>query len=250
MYHQLKIIKMKISRIKLIRLRNEEWFNFFTEFKTFVEQISPQALNIEALFAKFQALYVQADESLEVLRKSSYTAEIVHLDGVRDSTYRGLAEAVKSAQHHYHAPMREAADKLEVILEHYGNLSAKPYNEETAGIYNLLQDFRTKYAAEVNTLALSGWLDELEANNKAFETAILARNAEEAGNSIDVKMLEVRRQTDRCYLDIVERLEALMLIQGDAPFAAFVKKLNTNIERYKSVLSRRGQHKGEETQSE
>jgi hypothetical protein len=40
---------MKILRIKLIRLRNEEWFNFFTEFKTFVTQSTPQALNIEAL---------------------------------------------------------------------------------------------------------------------------------------------------------------------------------------------------------
>jgi hypothetical protein len=238
---------MKILRIKLTKMRNEEWFQFFTEFKTFVTQATPEALDIEALYATFLALYGQADNSLETMRKSSYTSEIVRLDGVRDSTYQGLTEAVKSGLHHYLTPIREAAGKLEVILDHYGNLSVKSYNEETAGIYNLLQDFRAK-AAEVSILNLSGWLDELEANNQAFETAILARNAEGAGNIADVNMLEIRRQTDRCYLDTVERLEALMLIRGDAAFAGFVNQLNTNIERYKSALSRRGHHKEEEKQ--
>jgi hypothetical protein len=227
-------------------MRNEEWFQFFTEFKTFVTEATPEALNIEALFATFLALYGQADESLEIMRKSSYTSEIVRLDGVRDSTYRGLTAAIHSNLHHYHTPMREAAERLETIFEHYGNLPVKPYNEETAGIYNFLQDLRAK-TAEVSLLNLSGWLDELEANNQAFETAILARNAEEAGNIADINVLEIRRQTDRCYLDIVERLEALMLIHDDAAFAGFVKKLNTNIERYRNALSRRGHHKEEKT---
>jgi hypothetical protein len=228
-------------------MRNEEWFNFFTEFKTFVEQVSPKVLDIEALFATFLVLYAQADKSLEVLRKSSYTAEIVSLDGVRDGTYRGLTETVRAGLHHYSTPVREAAEKLEVIIEHYGNLSAKSYNEETAGIYNLLQDLRAR-TAEATVFDLSGWLNELEANNQAFETAILARNAEEAGHVADVNMLEIRRQTDRCYLDIVERLEALMLIQGDAAFTGFVSLLNANIARYKSALSRRGHHRDEKTE--
>jgi hypothetical protein len=236
---------MKITRIKLRNLRNEEWFNFFTEFKTFVAQSTPEALDIEALFATFLALYVQADESLEILRKSSYTAEIIHLDGVRDGTFRGLTEVIQASLHHYLTPTREAAEKLEVIIDHYGNLSAKPYNEETSGIYNLLQDLRAK-TAEVAALDLSGWLNELEANNQAFETAILNRNAEKADSIVDINMMEIRRQTDRCYLNIVERIEALTLIQGDAAFADFVNKLNTNITRYKNVLSRRGHHKEEE----
>ncbi|MDR1114864.1 MAG: DUF6261 family protein [Tannerella sp.] len=237
---------MKITRIKLKSLRNEEWFNFFTEFKTFVEQSTPEALDIEALFATFLVLYLQADESLEILRKSSYTSEIIRLDGVRGGTFRGLTDIVKAGEHHYLAPVREAAEKLEVILDHYGNLSAKPYNEETSGIYNLLQDLRAK-SIEIDTLNLLGWIDELEANNQAFEAAILARNAERADSIVDLNMLEIRRQTDRCYLDIVERLEALILIQGAAAFSDFVNKLNTNITRYKNVLSRRGHHKEEKT---
>ncbi|MDR2805935.1 MAG: hypothetical protein LBB85_09935, partial [Dysgonamonadaceae bacterium] len=101
---------MKIERIRLDRLRNEEWFNFFTEFKTFVTQSTPQALNIEVLFTAFLALYAQADEALEILRKSAYTDEIIHLDAARDSSFRGLSETAQSALHHYEPLKRAAAE--------------------------------------------------------------------------------------------------------------------------------------------
>ncbi|MDR1119904.1 MAG: DUF6261 family protein, partial [Dysgonamonadaceae bacterium] len=73
--------------------------------------------------------------------------------------------------------------------------------------------------------------------------AILDRNDEAAGKADQVKMLDTRRQTDRCYLDIVERIEALALIQGDAAFVDFANALNANIERYKISLSRRAGNK-------
>jgi hypothetical protein len=78
---------MKIEKIKLSKLRNEEWFKFFTEFKTFVTQSTPQSLNIEALFVAFLALHAH-DESIEVLRKNSSTDEIVQLDVDRNNTFQ------------------------------------------------------------------------------------------------------------------------------------------------------------------
>jgi hypothetical protein len=229
---------MKIKRIKLNRLRNEEWFNFFTEFKTFVEQTSPQKLNVEELFAVFLTLYGQADETLEKIAKSAYTSVMVRLDEARDSTFRGLDEAVKSAAHHYDPLRRQAAETLEPLFAHYGNLAAKPYNEETSGIHNFIQELRGKYAEAVARLDLTGWVDELERNNNDFESAVLERNQETAGQS-DLRMLDIRRQTDRCYLDIVERIEAQILLMGDTAFAAFVKTLNANIDRYISLIKRR-----------
>ncbi|MDR2806196.1 MAG: DUF6261 family protein, partial [Dysgonamonadaceae bacterium] len=172
------------------------------------------------------------------------------LDAARDSSFRGLSETAQSALHHYEPLKRAAAEKLKPLFDHYGNLAAKPYNEETSGIYNFLQELRGQYAPQTETLGLYGWINELDRTNQAFETAILARNAEEAGKAT-AKMLDVRRKTDRTYLDIVERIEALMLIHGEAYFAVFVKTLNANIERYQNVLSRRHRRQpspnGEET---
>ncbi|MDR0681302.1 MAG: hypothetical protein LBG15_05570, partial [Dysgonamonadaceae bacterium] len=61
---------MKIKRIKLDKLRNEEWFNFFTEFKTFVEETFPEVTDIEKLFLVFVGFYTMADDTLEQIRKS------------------------------------------------------------------------------------------------------------------------------------------------------------------------------------
>jgi hypothetical protein len=219
-------------------LRNEEWYNYFTEFKTFVEQTSPEVLDIETLFIVFMSFYGKADEALEQIRKSRYSSEIVKFDASRDHVWVGLSETVRSDLHHFDENKRTAAERLMILFDHYGNLAIKPYNEETATISNFLQDIRGKYAAEIVTLDLTGWLNELERTNTEFETAVLERNSEYAGKT-DLNMLDIRRQTDRAYLDIVERIEALCLVQGDDKFEPFIKTLNTNIERYKTAINRR-----------
>lgn len=233
---------MKIKRLRLNKLRNEEWFNFFTEFKSFVEEFFPQAQNIEELFPVFLNLYSMADSVLEKIVKSGYSSVIVQADAKRDECLRGFAAAVKSGLYHYDADKRVAAEKINILLGHYGDIAGRSYNEETAAIYNVLQELRGDYANAVQTLALDGWIDELDKNNQNFEKAVLDRNRESAGKP-EVNMVDVRRKANRCYLDIIERFEALMLINGDGDFAPFVKILNSNIDRYDSVLKRRSSHK-------
>jgi hypothetical protein len=229
---------MKIRRIYLHRLRNEEWFNFFAEFKSFVEEVSPGTLNIVEQFTLFLALYADVDIALEKLRKSLYTTTIVSLDEQRDEIFRGLTAAVQSASHHFDSHMREAAEMLQPLWDHYGNLAAKPFNEETSGIVNFVQELRGNFAPAIQTLGLSEWVNELERRNNAFEALVLERNRDIAGKP-DLNVLELRRKINRCYLDMVERIEAQILLQGEAQFAAFVKTLNTNIERYSATLNRR-----------
>jgi hypothetical protein len=60
----------------------------------------------------------------------------------------------------------------------------------------------------------------------------------------------LRRKIDRQYLDIVERIEAQILLNGEEPFATFVKTLNANIDRYLAVLNRRGGKKTEDKTEE
>jgi hypothetical protein len=230
---------VKIKRIKLHSFRNEEWFHFFTEFKKFVEEQSPQALQIEEVFADFLILYVLADEVLEKIRKSPYTALVVKYDGRRDNTFRGMEDVVRSATRHYDPVKQEAAERVSLLFDHYSNLPTRPYNEETAAIYNFLQDLRGRYAAEAAILDLTGWANELERNNSDFEAAVLNRTHEAAENTAP-SMVDIRRRADRCYLNIVERIEALSLIQGDAAFESFINLLNANIERYQRRLNRKG----------
>jgi hypothetical protein len=234
---------MKIKRIDLRSLRNEEWFNFFSEFKKFVEEVSPDALKIEKLFAVFAGLYNMADEVIEKIRKSNLTEQIAELDKQRDSSFRGLIFTIESYKHHFDSAKRDAAESLDILTTHYGNLATKPYNEETSGIYNFLQEFRANYSSAIATLELAAWLDELERSNLAFEDAVLKRNQEEATKT-ELRLLDIRRETNRCYANIIERLDALMLLaeedgKENEVCISFAKTLNANIKRYLDTIAQR-----------
>lgn len=231
-------MKKLFIRFNRHNLRNEEWFSFYTEFKNTVEEFTPGALNIEELFAVFLILYAGADEALEKILKSGFTEVMSLLDATRDSVFRGLADTVKSALNHYEPLKRKAAANLMILFNHYGNLAAKPDTEETSGIYNFLQELRGKYTADIQTLGLNGWVDELERSNIEFSDAVTERSKESAGKT-ELIMVNVRKETDRCYLDIIERIESLALINGQEDFKPFIKLMNVIITRYKNLIGRR-----------
>jgi hypothetical protein len=233
----------KVRIINLSELRGEEWFNFFTEFKRFVEDTTPGKLNVERLFTVFLGFYIAAEEAIEKIRKSSITQQMIDLDKLRDNTFRGLIRMIESYLHHFDSNKRKAAESLSIVIKHYGNLAIKPYNQETAGIYNFLQELRENYRDAIAILDLTGWLDELERNNNEFEEAVLARNQEEASKT-ELRLLDIRKETNRCYKSIIERLEAIMLIEEEDGIEnndhiSFVKTLNANIKRYADILAQR-----------
>jgi hypothetical protein len=229
---------MKITRINLRLLRNEEWFNFFTEFKTFVEETTPEALDIVALYATFLVMYGLADELLEVSRKSDYSAVIIDLDSSRDETFRGADLAVQSATHHFDPVRKEAGNTLAEVFAFYGNVASRPYNEETSKLVNFIQDLRGKYAPAVQILGLTEWVDELERRNNAFEAAVLGRNRESAGKPDD-RLPDLRLRMNECFANMANRIDAKLLLQGDERLESFAKLLNANVERYQLAVNRR-----------
>ncbi|MDR1005510.1 MAG: DUF6261 family protein [Bacteroidales bacterium] len=228
---------MKIERINLRRLRNEEWFQFMTEFNFYVKDDDRVMTDIGELYDKFAEAYNLSDEVLQQLRKSIFTPVIQAADAKRDELFRGLRNTMEAAIRHYLPQMKEAATIVMPVFETYGDLAKKPYNEETAGIYNLIQDLRSKYQSEVATLGISPWIDALDNANKDFEESKEGRTSEYS-QAIEVNMLEARKQTDSYYMDIVVKVEALSIVNGDAPYERFIRLLNANIDQYKESISR------------
>ena len=229
---------MKILIVKLKNLRNDEHFQFQTEFKELVEQYTPETLNIEAAWAVFQPLYVNEGEALNVIRKSSVTNELVDADQYRDSLYRGINDTVTGATNHYEAAVKEAAIRVQILLGHFGNINIKPYDEQTAAITSLVKDLNNDYAEDVATLGIAGWITELQNANNNFETLMKERYSEEAGKT-QLSMKEVREQIDTAYRTITERIGALIIVNGEATYSGFVKDLNQRVEKYNRILAQR-----------
>ena len=237
---------MKILSLNFYNLRNEEWFQLFTEFHDLVLKYKPDVLNIAELWAKFLLLYADADTALEIVRKSADTALIIEADHVRDHTYRGFADAVKSARNHFDPAKRAAAEKLSILFDHFGNLARKAANEETAGIYNLLQELDSGTPGAtlpVDVLGLRDWATQLATDNTAYEALVKERNTEVASRS-KLRMKEVRHEVQEVYHKISERIEATTTLNGDTPpFTDFGNEWNAFLKRYADTLAQRGGHK-------
>ena len=229
---------MKIEKIRLAGLRNDEHFQFHTNFKTLVSKAGAAALNVQPQFEAYLTLYAQEDEALKKIMKSAITADIQDADRQRDLLFRGMADANKSALNHFNPAVREAAKRLKIVFDTYGNLAQKPLNEETSGIYNLLQDLNGKYAQDAATAGLSDWMAELGASNAAFDQLTIARY-EESGMKTDLVMKECRKAVDEAYRALIERINAFALIAADAAYADFIPTFNAVIEKYSNTVAQR-----------
>ncbi|MDR1865525.1 MAG: DUF6261 family protein [Bacteroidales bacterium] len=243
-------MKQKIIRADFYAFRNEEWFQLFTEFHDLVVKYNPSALNIAELWVTFLILYADADTAMEIIRKSADTVLMLEADHVRDRTFRGFSDAVKSARNHFDPQKRAAAEQLTILFDHFGNLAQKAPNEETAGIYNLLQELNGAYADRVALLSLTDWTAQLAADNAAYEALVKNRNTEVASRS-KLQMKNIRREVQDVYYKIVERIEATMTLNSEAPpFTDFVNELNAFLKRYADTLAQRRGKKGTKQQDE
>ncbi|GBU26345.1 hypothetical protein R83H12_03041 [Fibrobacteria bacterium R8-3-H12] len=223
---------MKIDSIHLSHLRNDAHFQFHTEFKDLVASHNPETLKITPQFEAYLPLYARVDEALKKIVKSEFTAKIHEADKARDEIYLGMAETTAAALRHFNPATREAAERLKILLDTYGNVANKPLNEETSAIYNILQELKGKYAADVSSVGIEQWVSELETRNAAFETLVKERFDETAARTTDIVMKQARAQLDDVYKGIVERINALAVVEGVAAYEAFIKTLNAVIAKY------------------
>lgn len=229
---------MKVNDFSLIRLRNEEHFQFHTSFRDLVVATQATSLKIEALFAVYLPQLANELKSLDVVRKSSISDDLLEADSNRDDIFRGFRNGVKSGINHYDANVQAAAKRLQILLDTYGDLPSKNYDAETGAINSLTEDLKGTYAADVVAMGLTGWINELSAKNKAFDDLKNNRYSDEASKTM-LNMKEERRKTDSIYRQITERINALIVVEGEAGYAGFVNELNKRIEGFDNTVTLR-----------
>ncbi|MCX6232869.1 MAG: DUF6261 family protein [Bacteroidetes bacterium] len=229
---------MKINNIHLVSLRNAEHYQFQTEFKNLVEKSTALALGIDARFQNYLSKYTEESEALVYITKNSQTDALVNADSHRDQIFRGLCDTVKAACNHFVPAKAEAAKKLMIIFDTYGNLTSEAYNEETAKINSLYKELNENHAAEINLLAITDWVEELKAGNLKFENIKNERYNEESAKTT-LRMKQVRIEIDKQYQEIINLINALILVNGESQYKDFVTEMNHRIVNSKEIIAKR-----------
>jgi hypothetical protein len=223
-------------RFRYTELRNEAHVEYNETVDGLVIKHNPQALGILPQYDDYKvALKVEVD-SLDLIRKSEYTGEIEAQDRVRDGVFRGFSDAVKSALNHFDADKRKAAEKISLVLDHYGNIAAKAFDQETAAIDDLLRELNDNHIAETQLLSLNDWLTQLDSENQRFKALMSERYAKTAQRP-STRMKTARNETDKALRALLDMVEALATVNGTANYEAFINELNAVSERYKNQLA-------------
>lgn len=230
----------KIKSIKQSHLQNDEHYSFNSEVLKLIEAADPKKLDIKDEYPEYKAAFDDEDRSSKIISKSADTAQLAQDDSLRDSVLVGLGMQVRGNVNHYDSAISKAAYRLEVLIDGYGSVRTQSYDKETASITNLLQDLRSaKYAADVEKLALAGWITQLENANNTFVANSNARYGEQTDKDSLTRLRTARLATDEAYKVIVERINAGVVYLKTDKYDPFVQALNTRIDHYKTLVAQR-----------
>ncbi|MDR2683702.1 MAG: DUF6261 family protein [Dysgonamonadaceae bacterium] len=239
-----------IIHLHLAHLRNEAHVELNETIDRLIGKYTPEALGIILSYREYQSLYADEVSALDVVRKSDYTGEIYEQDYRRDEIFRGFSAAVESSLHHFDPAKREAATHLETVVNHYGNIAARSYDQESAAIDDLIRELATgAYPTYLSALALNDWVTQLDAENQRFKTLMMERYAEVSQRPL-TRMKAARLATDKALRNLFTQIEAQVLANGVAACGEFIKEANTVLERYKNILAQLKGRRKKETDNE
>ncbi len=230
---------MKIKKIDFIPLRNKEHFQFHRRFSGLVMEYGSEMLKVKPLFEdSYLPCFQKEEECMKWIRKSFYTKELEKIDSARDRVVRGLAIIIEGYMYHLNKDVIQAARRLKILIDAYGDIPMESYDGESAAIYKLVKELRGEYSADAAMIGLEDWIDDLESCNQQFEKLAKKRNAESAART-DLRMKRVREEIDPVYRAIIEDINALIRIEGETVYARFVEEHNLHIEHFKNIIAQR-----------
>jgi len=237
---------LQIKAITLEKLHNGMHYQFHEEIIEFINDEGSEKLKIKPLADTHKAAFKKFDDVFNKESKSPVTKQIKDKDKERDVRFTAIKETVKTALKHYSEEVRNAADKLWQLINHYGRVNAAPYNKQTALTTNFIQDLKSdKYKNDVALVRIRDQQDILEILNNEFIQLMSERAYEYVARSPE-KVLDLRKDVDEAYQAIRRRINALVEVDGEENYEQFVRLVNITIDKYKKMMVQTGPRKKKE----
>ena len=196
-------------------------------------------IGAQSLIDDYNAAMMQENSIFKWIRRSEFTEKKADADHRRDSAYAGILGVVRLNLKHFDPQMQDSAGHVYNLLAGYGQVAGLGYDAETAAIDSIIGRLRSEaYAPAVQELGLETWLNELEMTNAEFKTYVDDTMQEEIDRP-DISPKEARRQSDAALRLISERVEALVILNSEESFTAFIEEYNTLVKNYNMLVHER-----------
>ena len=230
----------KITTINLTRLRTEEDFGFLklvlAETENLPAEETPSILTTAV--NSFETAFNAFDAALKASATNPATASATDADVERDQSWRGINAYVKAMCSHPTDDVASAATEAKSLFDKYGDPTSLAQTEESGVLHNLLQDLEAFDSTKRTSLALDVWIADLKTKEEAFLAVAARRTEADAARQVGI-VKETRTAAEAAYRSLVDTVNALAMINGDAEYATFIEHVNAVIERQKAISKAR-----------
>ena len=177
----------------------------------------------------------EEDRCLVISQKSLITDDIKAADDKRDNIFRGLRKSIKGLTDAPVPDVAQAAKELQQCLVDYRIDPAMQLDRETGLLLNLIGDLETKSAADVTALALTPVVQAMKQANDKLREVTRAR-ANDRAVQIVGQLKQAQHASDEAYRTLVQKVNALAVVEGEADYADFISKMNEQVKHYKQEV--------------
>ena len=242
---------LKIDTISITLMNKGAHSNYMETVLEYLDKYEPVKAKAQTEYSNLSAALETENQYFNVPKKSENTAEIVESDRLRDAHLMGYENALDYAISSLtDATKLQYAKRLKQHLKEANIDKRAQRDKQTGRMTNFIEDLETKYATEVAALELEVYVAGMKAANEAVKAHSEDR-AEEYSTRVKGALKKARAETDDAYRALVEKIHALIVIEGDTDYQDFVKLLNTEIDRYKrEVLNQPSKDKDEDKEED
>lgn len=227
----------QIKNFDITRLHMQEDFNFQTR----VRDLALELLTLEtdkAMVEAYRGTVNALDTALKQSDKNSYTALVNEADAKADKRWSAAYAYVKAMADHPNAEVAEAGAKLVAIFQKYGILTTMGFDEEYGRYANLLQDLAVLPQETKEMLQFEPWLDAMDFAVAQFQE-LRKEKIKEDSTRVVGQVKDARLAADNGFKVMAQRVNALVIVNGEAPYTAFIDQLNVMIADAQAMIASR-----------
>ena len=242
----------KIKNYGVTTLRVEELFGYLKQVETETanlpigEDERPGGLSVmaatdsilETKVNEFTTAVDAFDDALKASATNPATATATATDDARDASWRGSNNYLTAMCAHPDAEIAAYAAEAKSLYDKYGDPTKLAQTEESGVLHNLLQDLEALDSSKRTALNLDVWITDLKTKENAFLAAAAKRTEADAARQVGI-VKETRTAAEAAYRSLVDTVNALAMINGDAEYATFIDHVNAMIERQKAISKAR-----------
>ena len=243
----------QLSALNIARLRTEESFGYLKQVETETANLStqegtdsPSGLStmsatdsiLETKVNEFTTSVDAFDDALKASDTNPATAKATATDDARDASWRGANNYLAAMCAHPDPEISGIAAEVKSLFDKYGDPTKLAQTEESGVLHNLLQDLEALNSGIRTSLSLDIWIVALKEKEADFLAAAAERTEADAARQVGI-VKETRTAAEAAYRSLVDTVNALAMINGDAAYATFINHVNAMIERQKAISKTR-----------